>query len=274
MSAVRMLLRLLLLLPGAGVGATNRTLFFADGDTIKLSLDPPTEGIRRILWRRDPNIVADWTAGTYISYGSFKDRTAVDNKTGQLEVRKGSAADSGRYQVEVNDRLQDMEYQVMVIKRVPKPIVWLQPLGCGPSSPQCHLSCDGSTEGAEPVTYSWNPGGEGWQQSEQLLLITDGTAKVRTFSCRMENGVSHQESDPRDNPFFQEETSASSSGTAAVVSVCVILVLLIIIGSLIYHYWDKIKGVLSGRAPVSVTPPPEDGVAPDKTGPAAEDSGL
>lgn len=241
MSGVQMLLLLLL---AAGVGATNQTQFFAVGDAIKLSLFQHTGRIDRILWKRDPNIVADWTGGVYRSYGMFKGRTAVDNTTGLLEIKAGTAGDSGWYRVEVNDQLQDTVYHVKVIEPVPKPTVWLLPLSCSPSSLRCDLRCDGSTDKAEPVTYSWTWGDEGWTQQEKVLVITNSMAKSRTFSCRMQNPVSHQESDPRDNPFFQDENPSTVSKVLA--GVLVPIGLLIILGLVIYRCRDKIQGYLRG----------------------------
>uniref|UniRef100_A0A3B5KCL9 Ig-like domain-containing protein n=1 Tax=Takifugu rubripes TaxID=31033 RepID=A0A3B5KCL9_TAKRU len=189
-----------LLLLAAVSYAAEQTVFCPVGDTITLSLVlPMSERISRILWKYDRDMVADWTHGHFLSYGRFKDRTTVDNTTGLLEIRSGMTEDSGRYEMEVNNRLHDLVYEVKVIKRVPKPIVWIQPLKCCPSSLQCTLSCDGSTEGAEPITYSW--------ASAKLFPITNNTANVATFSCRMENPISHQESDPKANPFFPEDKS-------------------------------------------------------------------
>lgn len=243
MCAVRALRRLLmLLLSGAGVGAQNPPLFFVVGNTIKLSLDPPAaEEIGRIEWRHNLDLVAGWTKGVFECNEKFKDRTEVNKATGLLEIRKGTAGDSGQYEVEVNNRLQDRVYQVEVIKTVPKPSVWIQPLSCGPSSPRCNLTCDGSTEEAGAVTYSWTRGGEGWEQGERVLVITNETAKVRTFSCQMENGVSKEESDPKDNPLFQEEKPTNNS--AATVGICVtVVVVIIIVGSgLLYRYRKKIQ---------------------------------
>lgn len=252
MASFRTLL-LLSVLSGAHVGATNQMLFFEVGNIIRLNLDRPTsEIINRILWTHGQNIVADWTRGLFQSYGVFKDRTAVDNTTGRLEIRHGTTGDSGQYQVEVNDRLLDIVYQVKVINAVPKPSVWIQPLSCGPSSPQCYLNCDGSTEGAEPVTYSWNRGDEGWEQSEKVLTITNTTAKVRTFSCRMENNVSRQESDPVDNPFFQEETRSTAIAGYAFLIILIILVVVVVV---IYYFRNTIKGYFGrvDRSPVSLT---------------------
>lgn len=253
MSAVRVLLRLLLL-SVAGVGAQNTPQFFVVGNTIKLSLDPPAaEEISRIEWRHSLDLVADWTNGVFESYGKFKDRTEVNKATGLLEIRKGTAGDSGQYEVEVNNKLQDRVYQVEVIETVPKPSVWIQPLSCGPSSPRCDLTCDGSTEGAGAITYSWTRGDEGWKQAERVLAITNETAGFRTFSCRMENGVSKEDSDPKDNPFFQEEKPPNN--TSVIVGICVSLVLFIIILGFGIHYRTKIIDYFSQG---SYSPPPEE----------------
>lgn len=242
-----------LLLLAAVSYAEKKTKFFPVGDTITLSLDLATpEKIGRILWKYDTDIVADWTQGHFLSYRRFKDRTTVDNTTGLLEIRSGTTGDSGEYKVEVNDRLHDVDYEVKVIKKVPKPIVWIQPRNCGPSSLQCTLSCDGSTEGAEPITYSWASGREDWTQSAKVFPITNNTTNIATLSCRMENPVSHQESDPQANPFFQED---KSQHTIAIIF-CVILVVAIV--GLLVKYINRIRTCFLRRAhiPVRQCPPP------------------
>lgn len=275
MSAVRTVLRLLLLLlSGAGVGATMLTQFFVVGDSIKLSLvQPSPEPITAIVWTREPDIVAEWNDGVYGSYGLFKDRTTVDITTGLLEVRTATAGDSGQYKVEVNGKLQDTVYLVNVITGVQKPSVWIQPVGCGPSSPQCQLNCEGSTDGAGPVTYSWN-WGEGWNQSEKVLVITNTWAKFAQFSCQMKNNINSEDSDPIHNPFFQE---TSSSVPLQAILVPIFLVLVILVGVVIYFKRTEIRAYFSRFAPVNQTtppPPPENGVAMGSTDPANESNHL
>lgn len=246
---VRRQLAPLLLLAVASYAA-EQTVFCPVGDTITLSLALPTSvRISRILWKYDTDMVADWTRGQFLSYGRFKDRAAVDNTTGLLEIRSGTAEDSGRYEVEVNDRLHDLSYQVKVIKRVSKPMVWIQPLKCGPSSLQCTLSCDGSTEGAEPITYSWASGRGDWTQSAKLLTITNNTADTATFSCRMENPVSFQESDPKANPFFPEDNPQPA---ITIIIVCVTIVLVIAIIGLVFWHRNRISTCFPQRGHIPV----------------------
>lgn len=242
-----------LLLLAAVSFAENRTVFYPIGSTITLNPVPSlSESINKILWKCNTNYVADWTHGQFLSYGRFKHRTTVDNRTGLLEIRSGTTTDSGKYEVEVNDRLHDLVYQVMVIKRVPKPIVWILPLKCSPSSSQCTLSCDGSTEGAEPITFSWTVGNGVWNQSGKQLPITNNTASVHTFSCRMENPVSHQDSDPKDNPFFQED--APQTSITIIIIPIVICVLFVICTIICYKYRSKIASIRRGHIPVSQNP--------------------
>lgn len=242
-----------LLLLAAVSNAAEKRVFCPVGDTITLRLDlPSSERISRILWKYNTSFVADWTQGQFVSYGRFKDRTTLDNATGLLEIRDGTTQDSGRYEVEVNDRLHDLVYEVKVIKRVPKPTVWIQPLKCGPSSLQCTLTCDGSTEGAEPITYSWTSGKGDWTQSAKLFPINNNMTNISTFSCRMENPVSQQESDPKANPFFQEDKSQSS--TTAIIVCVVIVVALVIIALLV---WYRKRSLRRAHNLVPQSPPAE-----------------
>lgn len=229
-----------LLLLSAVSNAAEQRVFCPVGDTITLRLDLPTsERISRILWKYDTGLVADWTQGQFLSYGRFKDRTTVDKTTGLLEIRNGTTQDSGRYEVEVNDRLHDQVYEVKVIERVPKPTVWIQPRKCGPGSPQCNLTCDGSTEGAEPITYSWTSGRGDWTKSAKQFPITNNMTDISTFSCRMENPISQQESDPKDNPFFLEDKSKAS--TIAII-LCVVIVVALGIGLVVKYRKRLIRG--------------------------------
>lgn len=242
-----------LLLLAAVSFAENRMVFYPIGGTITLNLvDSLSERISRILWKCNGNIVADWTQGQFLSYGKFKHRTTMGNTAGLLEIKNATTTDSGKYEVEVNDKVHDLVYQVMVIKRVPKPVVWIQPLKCSPISSQCNLTCDGSTEDAEPVTFSWTAGNEVWNQSEKRLPITKEMAHFKTFSCRMENPVSYQDSDPKDNPFFQK--GAPQTNIIAIILAIVICVSLVIC-ILCFRYRQKIASFGRSHIPVSQQPP-------------------
>lgn len=242
-----------LLLLAAVSLAENLSKFYPIGGTITLKLvRPSSESIGRILWKCNADIVADWTHGQFLSYGRFKQRTTVDNTTGLLEIRSGTTTDSGKYEVEVNDKVHDVIYQVMVIKSVPKPDVWIQPLKCSLHSIQCTLNCDGLIKGAEPVTFSWTAGNEAWNQSERRLNITKDTANLNTFTCRMENPVSYQVSDPKENPFFHKDELQTDVAAITLITISVILLMFII--GICYKYRHRIASFGRNHIPVSQNP--------------------
>ncbi|XP_070834214.1 uncharacterized protein [Chaetodon trifascialis] len=177
----------------------------------KLTLDPaPTgsEPITSILWKYKSDLLAEWVENVVplVYYKPFKGRATLDISTGRLEVTKMSEADLGLYTVEINNKVQGQRYLAKAIEKVPKPSVSIQPVECNPLSVKCTLSCDGDTSKAEPVTYSWKRGDGEWEKLERdMNIIKSETGHVETFSCRMKNPVSEEESDPKDNPLFLKD---------------------------------------------------------------------
>ncbi|XP_042288469.1 uncharacterized protein LOC121911232 [Thunnus maccoyii] len=187
--------------------------FFGEGG--ELLLRPPFSGdITSIQWKHNNNLVAEWVKDIVDlqDYGDFKSRTTLNSTTGILEIKNMSRADSGLYSVEINNKVQDERYNAKLIKAVPQPAVLVGPLTCTNASKQCTLTCDGNTEEAELVTYSWKMGGGEWKDGETNRSITNDETiqSVETFSCRMKNLISEKESDPTPNPFFREKVTASS----------------------------------------------------------------
>ena len=123
-----------------------------------------------------------------------------------------SAPDSGVYSVEINNKPQAERYNAKLIKAVSQPVVLVRPPACAAASKQCTLTCYGNTGEAELVTYSWKMGGGEWKDGEKDRSITNDETiqRVKTFSCRMKNPISEEESEPKPNPFFREKVSASS----------------------------------------------------------------
>ncbi|XP_042288475.1 SLAM family member 9-like [Thunnus maccoyii] len=193
--------------------------FFGEGG--ELLLRPSfSEDITSILWKHNINLVAEWVKDIVDLqyYGDFKGRTTLNSTTGSLEITHMSPADSGVYSVEINDKVQPERYTAKVIERVPKPDVLVGPLICNPELEQCTLTCEGNITGAEPVTYSWKNGGEEWKDGKKVRDITNDetTSSVETFSCRMKNPISEEESKPKRNPFFKTEPPPAVFGSVHV----------------------------------------------------------
>nr|XP_046257815.1 SLAM family member 5-like [Scatophagus argus] len=172
----------------------------------KLNLRPVfTAPITSILWKHNTDLLAEWnTADGFTYYGTFKGRTTLDNSTAHLEISNLNQADSGSYSVEINNVPQLKINTVKVINKVPKPSVWISPVSCGPSSMMCTFSCEGETDGAEPVTYSWKMGDGAWEPSVKERDISRLEIKLdKTVTCRMKNPISEKESEPMTNPFYK-----------------------------------------------------------------------
>lgn len=256
MLAARSLL-LLLPLAAAAIAARVKPLFVMVGDPIQLRpAHPESEKISKILWKNKDRLVAEWTSGSFRAYGKFQGRTTLNNVTGLLEIRGGTAEDSGTYEAEVNGRILDQGFQVEVIRNVPKPTVLVQPLSCGPSSITCSLNCDGAIDGAGAVNYSWRFGDGEWRQSEKKMVITKETESSTTFSCRMKNYVGHQDSDPVKNPFLDTENGGAGGGTVAVVVLLTLVLVAILVVGFIFR--DRIRVFLSQRGFNTVSQSPAD----------------
>ncbi|GLD73781.1 uncharacterized protein AKAME5_002510600 [Lates japonicus] len=140
---------------------------------------------------------------TWSLYSTLKGRTTLNPTTGELVVQNMAVADAGLYTVEINSNVQSQNYKVEVMKKVPKPAVLFRPLTCN----SCSLTCHGDTKGAGTITYSWREDDGEWNQGEESRDITNNPEirRIRTFSCRMKNSISVNESEPHENPFFQEK---------------------------------------------------------------------
>ncbi|XP_023259931.1 lymphocyte function-associated antigen 3-like [Seriola lalandi dorsalis] len=171
-----------------------------------LILTPPFSGaITSILWKHDGNLVVELVGNEVDYYGKFRGMATLDTTTGRLEIKNMNKIYAGWYTVEINNQVQSQEYNVELIKKVPKPEVAFKPLACSPALLNCTMTCDGDTSEAGPVTYSWREGDGDWIPGEKDRDIKNDeeTKKVKTFSCQMKNPVSEEESEPQDNPFFQ-----------------------------------------------------------------------
>lgn len=200
----------LLLAAFSSVLAEDLQLYFAVD--AKITLEPPASAtITRLLWKHGDNLVGDWTNGDFTFFSTFKGRTTMDPTTGRLEIQNASKSDSGRYEVEVNNEIQAQRYVVKVIGKVPKPSIWVIPVSCSPSSGQCKLECEAKTDESEPVTYSWRKGDGVWKDGTKEYHIGNETESVKEFTCRVQNPVSKETSEPRKNPFFKEVTKNSGN---------------------------------------------------------------
>ncbi|XP_030604404.1 uncharacterized protein LOC115793514 [Archocentrus centrarchus] len=185
---------------------TEKKYFKAGGD-LRLSPQKVSGSIFSIVWKYDKNLLAEWVEGsidlTY--YSKFKVRSELKIVTGELVVHNMTSGDKGVYSVEINDQVQSLTYQTVEIQEVPKPTVELQPLVCHPTSGSCRLICHGDVANAGPVSYFWKKDDGGWELSEDRKELSPEESNVKTFTCRMENPVSVEDSKPFNNPLYQEK---------------------------------------------------------------------
>uniref|UniRef100_A0A669DPZ7 Ig-like domain-containing protein n=1 Tax=Oreochromis niloticus TaxID=8128 RepID=A0A669DPZ7_ORENI len=183
--------------------------YFEDGDTLQLSPQPVSEKITSIVWYCDEYLLAEWVKDLIElrDHISFKGRTNLNTDTGVLEIRDMTAADSGVYSVEINNQVQSQVYKIVEIEDVPQPEVKVTLL-CNSTSESCKLVCEGDVNKAGPLEYFWKKDDGEWEQSGQKMevLNNEETQRVKTFSCRMKNLVSESDSEPIDNPLYQEKT--------------------------------------------------------------------
>ncbi|XP_030603441.1 uncharacterized protein LOC115792932 [Archocentrus centrarchus] len=220
---------------------TEKKYFKAGGD-LRLSPQKVSGSIFSIVWKYDKNLLAEWVEGsidlTY--YSKFKVRSELNIVTGDLVVHNMTSGDKGVYSVEINNQVQSLTYQTVEIQEVPKPTVELQPLVCHPTSGICRLICHGDVANAGPVSYFWKKDDGGWELSGDRKELSPEESNVKTFTCRMENPVSVEDSKPFNNPLYQEKKPADPSSSGPIVG-GVVAVILVIVAVLCFLKRDLLR---------------------------------
>lgn len=208
--------------------AENETAHFKVGGNLELR--PPSTGrISNILWKFNGDLIVEWVDEIVPLdyYGRFKGRTTLDTTTGVLVMKNLEAKDEGLYTVEINNKVLPKQFIGKAIEGVPKPQVWKQPLSCNSESASCTLRCEkgnGDIAKAEPITYEWKEDNGKWQEKGITITISQTDTGIKTFTCKMKNPVSEEESDPVDNVFYKEPPPADL-GLAVGLPVCLLLLL-------------------------------------------------
>ncbi|XP_055764107.1 uncharacterized protein LOC129840333 [Salvelinus fontinalis] len=217
-------------------------LYHEVGGELVLTPDKSTvpDSITSILWKHGECWVAYWdkdSSGLDI-YGAFKERTTLDQTTGELRISGLKKTDSGVYSVEFNSKLLEKTYTLSVIKAVPKPTITSS---CNPDKTSCILTCEGNTTDAEPVTYSWKVGEGAWEVvDKQLIVFKSNTGKSTNsykYTCKLHNSVSGEVSEPVGEVFGPEPSIRDFVGV--VVTAIVAFVFIVISGMLV---WKKKTG--------------------------------
>uniref|UniRef100_A0A8C8DEC3 Ig-like domain-containing protein n=1 Tax=Oryzias sinensis TaxID=183150 RepID=A0A8C8DEC3_9TELE len=184
---------------------------FTLGGTLTLKPAALTSSISSITWKHNDNLLAEQlnkeSPPDY--YPPTEKRISLNFKTGELSIIKLTEKDAGKYNVEINTVIQNVGYQVKIIKRVPVPTVVVQPLACSETSPNCSLDCQGDVTGAGTVRYFWKEDDGDWKESAKKKEIKNDVdmQTIKEFFCKVKNSVSDEESLATKNPFYKETRS-------------------------------------------------------------------
>ncbi|XP_021464211.2 uncharacterized protein LOC110527331 isoform X3 [Oncorhynchus mykiss] len=207
----------------------------------KLVLTPDkstvTDPITSILWKHGKNKVAEWDKdfGGLDIYAAFKERTTLDQTTGELKISGLMKTDSGVYSVEFNSKLLDKTYTLSVIKAVPKPKITSS---CNANQTSCTLTCEGDTTDAEPVTYRWKVAEGAWEVGvKQFNVFKSDTGQSNNgykYICKLNNAVigEGKVSEPVGEVFGPEPSNTST----IVVGVVILALAAVVTGLLV---WKK-----------------------------------
>lgn len=221
---------------------------FKDGGDLELR-PKVSDRITNILWKFDKYLIAEWVNDSVPLhyYERFKDRATLDITSGALVMKKLSTSDEGKYTVEINNKVHPQVFIGKLIEVVPKPGIWVQPLKCNAEMDSCTLKCEKENvviKDAELVTYEWKEDGGSWKKGGMTMPISKtATAHIKTFTCKMKNPVSEEESDPYENIFYVEPPDGDP-GTAVGVTVSLLLLAFAILGVVL---WKKKMACFSKR---------------------------
>ncbi|XP_045555009.1 uncharacterized protein [Salmo salar] len=223
---------------------SGEDLILKVGGELVLTPDKSTvpDSITSILWKHGNNKVAEWDNdfGGLDIYAAFKERTILDQTTGELRISGLMKTDSGVYSVEFNSKLLDKTYTLSVIKAAPKPTITSS---CNANQTSCTLTCEGNTTDAEPVTYSWKVGEGVWEVGGKQLIVfksdTGNSTNSYKYICKLNNSVSGEGevSEPVGEVFVSEPSIRDFVGV--VVTAIVAFVFIVITGMLV---WKKTTG--------------------------------
>uniref|UniRef100_A0A3P9HBA6 Ig-like domain-containing protein n=1 Tax=Oryzias latipes TaxID=8090 RepID=A0A3P9HBA6_ORYLA len=207
---------------------------FALGGTLTLKPAALTSSITSITWKHDDNLLAEQLNSNLKPdyFPQNEVRISLNFKTGELSIIKLTEKDAGRYNVEINTVIQNVGYQVKIIKPVTVPMVVVQPLACNETTSNCTVDCQGVVTGAGTIRYFWKEDDGDWKESAKRKEIKNDAdmQKIKEFFCKVNNSVSDEESPATKNPFYKEPSS--SVGKVARIVVTAIIIIIIIIACL------------------------------------------
>lgn len=201
--------RLLLLWAALTSAVATEIRYFAIGGDLRLELEPPPSNIERVVWKHNVNLLADVTLGKFNSYGPFKGYATLE-ENGSLRIKNIQSFHAGIYSVEVNNKIQDQQYDVRMINKVSQPIVRATPVSCSYTSESCVLVCEVNVTGAGPVSYGWFIEKEKSEETSYKLTIEPRPDPPSTYTCQVTNPVSEKDSEPLENPLIPPPSPSPS----------------------------------------------------------------
>ncbi|XP_041637819.1 uncharacterized protein LOC121506199 [Cheilinus undulatus] len=195
-------------------------VYGAKGEDMILSPPPMTETIRRIEWKHNVDIAADWYGEDVWCLYPFEGRCEVNTSTGALTIKGLEQTDSGIYTPKINDKVFN-KTELSVISPVSKPSV---NISCNTKKTNCRLTCEGNTADAEPINYKWFVDGKDGPSGRNIPLTEDSVGDI--FRCMMINPVSNGISENITNPIIEQEQIllASILGPVGVMTLLVVIV--------------------------------------------------
>ncbi|RVE75041.1 hypothetical protein OJAV_G00012830 [Oryzias javanicus] len=198
---------------------SEKILDMLKGSTAVLRPDLVEAEVSSITWKHGDTLAADWYGRGVPFYRSFKDRSSLGTKTGELIIHDVKLEDGGVYTPEIN-RKTLTAIRLQVFSPVPKPSI---SQSCNSEQTECILTCRfDRTDEMGNIEVFWNLNNHEKRGSE--IQITQGM-KEETFICRLNNSVSSENSNELQNPFWTEDKSVGIHITTwIVVSLSVIMV--------------------------------------------------
>ncbi|KAK2856949.1 hypothetical protein Q5P01_005684 [Channa striata] len=210
----------------AAVAAQSEIVVYGKvGDKVVLKPSSVPGTITSIIWKDGPNIAMEWDGATEVdSFRHFKERGHLNTSTGEMTITGLYINDSGVYKLEINHNEVTPHIRLKVLLPVPVPTVNTI---CNNDNTSCSLTCDGNTEGAEPVTYTWKSDDKVVTNLSKVHHITkEESSSVYKFSCELKNPFSEESSKPIPNPFRSEISQPEEKQSKAITGVVVFLGLL------------------------------------------------
>ncbi|XP_072308204.1 cell adhesion molecule CEACAM5-like isoform X2 [Eucyclogobius newberryi] len=217
--------------------ASGQTVLYRSvgGDVVLVPPRPHTSAIiSNVLWKHDDNLAVEWEGEIHPTeeYGPFKDQSYLNRSNAELTLKNLTQRLSGVYVVEINNHVIPGSITLFVISGVPKPHI---SVNCTAEQTKCTLTCEGDVKAMSPEpTYIWKFNNQEQTHPHPRLDITPENSAPE-FICELKNRVSHESSEPFDNPFRPRPglkvTSRQKVITGLVVMFCLLaLVLGLVLG--------------------------------------------